>query len=352
MLSTPAPLSLNAIPQAKAVPDFWNAWVTACIDLFPNDSVAIESIRDLEQTTQAKALFIHLNDPLESLILDARSTLFFLTPAAWLALTVVVLRHATVATKVGNDDRAIMICALNRARTIYNASEGQPIDGVSIADWLALVPSKGNPLFWTVLFQHGLQLVHPVSEPFYWFLREYWLTTEQATNALDLSSDTFGPDLAPWGFARAVTLPSVQSVLRCGKRWVSRQFNTLDVPLLTCTPDPRWIGIYQFSLWLVHVDTETAVNADMFNDFKQRLNPAELPYWLVLAYDIEHHPLSTRELVAELELHDHPEYARAVNIVQGLQLMDSPDETMLAMQAWSLWLDQQKQQPLHLPELN
>lgn len=351
MPRTPS-LSIQSTPVSKAIPDFWNTWVSTCRDMFPCAPDAVESIRAFEQHVQTNAVFLHLDDPLETLILDAHTNVTLPEPA-WLSLTVLVLRHATVGPLAQKDARATMLSAINRARTLYNTSKGQPINGFSMDHWLALVPSHNNAFFWTGLFQHGLQLVHPQSEPFYWHLREHWLTTEHAHTALDLFSaeSPFGPDLPPWGFARAITLSNVQSVLRCGKRWVSRHGSTLETPVFTCTPDPRWLSIYQFSLWLVHIDNHFPVSQQTLDAFKALLTPDTLAYWLVLTYDSANHASSTRDLVDALNLHEHADYPRAINMLNGLQLLESPDELSLAFQAWTLWQEFQQQSPLALPEL-
>lgn len=356
MAQRPKELSAHTPPKPLATVDLWRKWRACCVKEFADGTVDAQSIDAFKEHLCTAPMFVHFNEGLEQLLLNDRATTpVALTPNAWLALTWVVLRALGNAPKRDvREQRKAIMAALGKANSMYKKSQGQPIGAVSMKDWIDRGPWKHNTPLWTLLFQQGLRMVHPHNEPLFWALREHWLTqvcegTVPHEEAARMAETT---EMAPWGLPRPMSLANVQTVLRSAKRWAVRAGNTLDDAVLLCAPDPQWLGVYMFALWLAHHDNGSESSPREMGLLQEFLVPANLAYWLVLTHDAAHHRNQRRQLLDVFALDKDAQYSAASNMLIGLQMLAAPTEIQLAMSAWTHWQDSGALDHMLLPELN
>ena len=354
-------LSAHLTPKPLAVRDFWRKWTVCCQRSFSDSAAELSVIERLGADIDTKSMFVQLDEGLEQLLLTGRGgNAIALTPNAWLALTWIVLHAFTsehsrnTANEARKKQARIAACAaLEKARTLFILSNGQAIAGVSIQDWIDKGPWSTNALSWALLFQHGLHLVHPRTEPLYWALRQRWVeqTQTEPTRMQALDSMTMPHDATAWCLPRAITLANTQNVLRSGRRWALRAQNSMHDTTAACEFAPEWQGVYLFSIWLNREENEIDSTPQEMALLRGCMTPENLAYWLVLCHDCRHHPRQHRNLQDAFNLQDDRHYSGASNMLMGLQIFSPLSEIELALAAWTIWTQQQTEETLPLPNL-
>ena len=357
-------LSAHLPPKPLAVRDFWRKWAACCSRNFSDASAELQCIAQLKEDLAADPMFVQLNEGLEQLLLNNRGHDIELTSKAWLALTLVVMqaayaesirRDATPARK--DETRKATIAALEKARMLFVLSQGAPIGGVSIQDWIEKGPWNNDAQLWISLFRHGLHLVTPDKEPLYYALRQYWLQLASIGSDIPLSiAMDSAPDATGWCLPRPMTLANIQNVFRSGRRWSVRAKNRLNDALAACETAPEWTGVYLFSLWLHRMDdaNPSPIGPEELTLLGQCMTPDDMAYWLVLAHDWAHHKGQHRAVLDALEdfnLEGDAHYPEASNILLGLQMFTPLNEIELACAAWTRWQEIQEQETVALPDL-
>lgn len=363
-------LSAHLPPKPLAVRDFWRKWPACCRRNFSDASAELQCIAQLKENLDAEPMFVQLNEGLEQLLLNNRGHDVQLTSKAWLALTLVVLqaayaesmrRDATPARK--DETRKATIAALEKARALFVLSQGAPIGGISIQNWIEKGPWNYDSQLWISLFRHGLHLVTPDKEQLYYALRQHWqrLLSIDSGIGSDVRSVITGmdspADTPAWCLPRPMTLANIQNVFRSGRRWSLRARNSLNDALAACELAPEWTGVYAFALWLHRTDDADAqsIEPEELALLGQYLSPEHMAYWLVLAHDWTHHKSQHRavlDALADFDLEGEDCYPEAANILLGLQMFAPMAELELACAAWTRWREIQEQEIVLLPELS
>ena len=347
--ATPQYLDAHLPPEPLVVPNFWLAWEQSCLSHFPDCKDDVAAIQELHAQWKTGALFMHLDDGLEHLLLADRSDAPLpLGDKHWLALIWLVL-----AAYDGTQAHHVTTLALDKADALYKESQGQAVEGIGLQEWIDRGPWQGNTPLWTLLFKHNLALVNPEKEPLHWALRERWIAWEQSNGDLakQMRLQVSPPDLSSWALPRPMNLENIQNVLRCGKRWSRRMGLGLNDAALACRAAPNWTGVYLFAIWLVQHDAGHVCTAQERALLHQHLVPTDLAYWLVLTHDHHHHKGQFRQTVHPWNLNTQPDYASASNLLAGLQLLAAHSETQLALAAWAQWHLPAEMDTVVLPDL-
>ena len=352
-------LSVHLEPKTLAVRDFWRKWTICCTQRFLDASCEIACIERLKIDIQSKPMFVQFDEGLEQLLLTNRGGYaVHLTPKAWIALTWIVLdafvsEHARSNGNLARkkQTRIAATAALDKARSLFVLSKEQDVEELSVHNWIEKGPWQPNTILWPLLFQHGLHLVNPKTEPLYWALRQRWLGMESTALLKEQDSMLAQLDTTAWCLPRPITTERVANVLRSGRRWALRTQNNMHDVADACLPTPEWKGIYLFTFWFNREENAIATTQDEMRLMSAYMIPQELCYWLVLCHDARHHINQHRHLLTTFHSLDELWYQRASNMLKGLQIFAAIPELELAMAAWNMWRDHDKQTTLALPEL-
>ncbi len=347
--ATPQYLDAHLPPEPLVVPNFWLAWEHSCLSHFPGCQEDIAVLQEVQAQWKTGELFMHLDDGLEHLLLANRANIPLpLTPKHWLSLVWLVL-----AAYDGTQAQHTTTLALEKAIALYKEKQGNPVEGITMQEWMDRGPWEGNTPLWTLLFKHNLALVHPNKDPLCWALRDRWLAWEQEDVSLSkqMHLQVSPPDLSSWALPRPMNLENIQNVLRCGKRWSTRMGLTLNDADVACIAAPQWRGVYLFSLWLVQHDAGRVCTDEERALMRQYLVPTDLAYWLLLAHDHHHHKGQYRNTIQAWDLNTQPDYESASHLLAGLQLLAAHSETQLALAAWAQWHLPPEMDSLALPDL-
>ena len=342
-------LDAHLPPEPLLIPNFWAAWQQSCLEHFPGSEQDATAIDALHKQWKTGSLFMHLDDGLEHLLLaDRANSPLALTDKHWLSLIWLILSAYN-----GQEARHTTALALQKASDMYKKSQGCPLEGIQLQEWIDRGPWQENSALWTLLFKNNLALVHPTKEPLYWALRQQWLLWEDqdATLAKNVRLQESPPDMSSWALPRPMNLENVQNVLRLGKRWSLRMGSSLTDAAAACIASPQWTGVYLVALWLVEYDAAKECSIAEQSLFRHYLVPTNLAYWLMLAHDHRHHKGQYRQTVDHWGLNQQADYACASNLLEGLQMLASHTETQLALAAWAQWHISTEVEALALPEL-
>lgn len=355
-------LSAHLPPRTLAVRDFWRKWQARCRKEFGDCPEELACIDRLQRNVATEPMFTHLDEGLENLLLSNRSAdCVHLTHKAWFALSWVVLHafvyehaHKTPNASRQKETRKAVASALDRIRVMFILSRGQAIDGVTPQDWVDKGPWANNPALWTLLFQHGLHLVHPEREPLYWALRARWVAIGPMHPTLEsnaLHALESPPDLAAWCFPKEMTLSSVRNVLCSGRRWALRAKNNMHETLDACVLAPDWQSVYLFSIWLSRQDNHVMSTPEELALLDPYMEPAHLVFWLALTHDEAHQAIRPRNVFDTFALDESPQYSAVCNMLTGLQIFEKLPEVELALSAWLAWNNTANEEVTPLPEL-